>query len=308
MNIKTSINRFIHFGQEYGWNTAWGYIVMPYLKKRKALQRKHRAVKDYLWKWSCGLNSEIAELKAINSNIDCPIWVCWLQGEDQMPETIRICYDSVIKNAAGRQVVLLTQENLQEFVEIPSIIEQKRLNGEISLTHYADYLRILLLATYGGLWVDASIYVCNNIDFLPKQKELYTIKFNDDSSPFVSQCRWTVGMLGCASGNSLFQKLELLMRSYIALHNEFIDFFLFDYFIAMLYDHDVSIKNMIDQTKPNNAEFYKLEHISNIPFDPMVWNELKMKQTYLRLSWKSKYISTIDGKQTYYGYLLESAK
>ena len=41
-----------------------------------------------------------------------PIWLFWNTGLDKAPEIVRTCYQSV-KKYAGRQVVLLTEKNVQ---------------------------------------------------------------------------------------------------------------------------------------------------------------------------------------------------
>lgn len=308
MNVVSSLRRFINFSLRFGFRTAWGYIAMPYLKKREGFESKHQAVKNYLYRWSRGImdvsdcNSS-AQTSA--SSVRSPIWVCWLQGESNMPEVIRLCYNSVKRNAGGREVILLSADNLGNYVEIPDSVNQKLRAGQLSLTHYADYLRILLLKTHGGLWIDASIYVVNQIDFNVEEDELYTVKFHSDSNTFVSKCRWTVSLIGTQPGNILFDYLEWLMRKYIELHDQFIDFFLFDYFIAMLYDRNERIKAMIDNVRNNNSNFYELERLANHAFKAEMFQRIFKDQIYCKLSWKSQYVAEKDGNKTFYGKLSE---
>ena len=46
------------------------------------------------------------------TQVDEPIWLFWNTGLDKAPEIVRTCYQSV-KKYAGRQVVLLTEKNVQ---------------------------------------------------------------------------------------------------------------------------------------------------------------------------------------------------
>lgn len=305
MNLGDSISRFVRFAGDFGIGTAFGYIIMPYLKKRKGLKHKHNAVIRYLHRWGRPyIDSKSLESETPLRNLtEPPIWVCWFQGEEQMPEVIRLCFASVRRMACGRQVILITKDNIGEYVRIPDTVESKRQKGELSLTHYADYLRILLLKEYGGLWIDASIYVTRPIDFKPSDGELYTVRLHSKSDAFVSGCRWTVGLLGVSPGSHLFNSLELLMRRYIEVHDRFIDFFLFDYLIALLYHSAGDIKNMIDAVPYNNEDFYKLEKLANQPFDDGVWLQLSGSQMFHRLSWKSDYAKSVDGSETFYGFL-----
>lgn len=285
---------------------------MPYLYKRKALPAKHRAVKNYLYSWA----KKYIDFNNIENNIEQklntpvflenPIWYCWLQGEKDMPPVIKLCYDSVKRMAGERRVELVTFDNVKHFVDVPQTIKQKLSDGELSFTHYADYLRILLLKTHGGLWIDASIYVTQPIDFKECEGAIYTLKSHKVNDVFVSDYRWTVSLLGCARGNLLFSKLELLMRKYIEDHDEFIDFFLFDYLISVLYDNIPSIKKMIDEVVYSNEEFYGLHGLMNEPFNKCTWDKLSGNQGFHKLSWKSNYLlETPGGEQTFFSHLLD---
>lgn len=304
-----SISRFINYCTEFGIKTAYGYIIKPYIHKRKALPDKHKAVKDYLYRWATShidLNSIMQPNEGISlhDNMENTIWVCWLQGEDKMPDVIKLCYDSIKKNAGDRHVRLITFDNINEFVTIPTSIWNKLEQNKISFTHFADYLRILLLKTHGGLWIDASIFVSRPIDFIPTKNELYTIKSKKINDVYVSDCRWTVSLIGCAKGNILFYALEFLMRKYIEEHKSFIDFFLFDYFIAVLYDYNSSIRSMIDRIHYNNPNFYLLQDCCNLEYDDAKYKQLINSQTYHKLSWKSTYNKlTEDRKPTLYSHI-----
>ena len=303
-----SIKRFIHYYHDFGFKVVWGYIVMPYIKKRKGLPYKHQAVKKYLAKWASQyIDSKSGQQKiSPQAQIPPPIWVCWLQGEDKMPSIIKLCVESIRTMAHSRPVILITFDNIDKYVHVPELITQKLHDGDISYTHYADYLRVLLLRDYGGLWIDASIYVTKPILFNPKPDSLYTIKIPTKDNVYVSEYKWTVSLLGCAPGNILFTHLELLLRKYIEDHRSFIDFFLLDYLIAILYDSNSDIRHMIDSVPFNNTKFYELESLMNLPFDSSTWERIRCQQIFYKLSWKSHYItSTSNGEHTYFFYLLK---
>lgn len=90
---------------------------------------------------------------------DCPIWIFWGQGEDQMPSLVRCCYQSILKNAKEHPVHLITIKNYYEYVDIPNYIIEKFNEGKITWTTFSDIIRVSLLAKWGGLWLDATIYL-----------------------------------------------------------------------------------------------------------------------------------------------------
>ena len=46
-----------------------------------------------------------------------PIWVMWWQGENKMPEVVKICYASILKNAGSHPVNLITNCNYEKYLD-----------------------------------------------------------------------------------------------------------------------------------------------------------------------------------------------
>lgn len=83
------------------------------------------------------------------------IWQYWAQGYDAVPPVVRECLDSVEEFAGDYTLVRLTDENLQEYLDLPEYVQQKR--ALYSRAHFADLLRLMLLQVYGGVWLDATV-------------------------------------------------------------------------------------------------------------------------------------------------------
>ncbi len=313
MNPKKLINslqRLYRYCYTYGFKTAWGYIAVPYIYGIKSLPIKHKTVKDYLYRWSKQQGIDLTTVSsekniASASNLEkIPIWVCWLQGEDQMPEVVKICYESLKRNCPENcKIQLITEKHLHELLDIPPFITHRLKIGSLSRTHFSDYIRIALLNRYGGIWIDATIYVSKQFEVKLNDNQLFTIKSSKVSDTFVSDYRWSVSLIGCNKGNILFAKLQQLMESYIFSHKEFIDFFLFDYFIAILYDQNEAIRLMIDSVEVNNEGFYELSKIINSP-EKNLADKYLSSQSFHKLSWKTRYYKTTNGKPTIYSELL----
>jgi len=86
------------------------------------------------------------------------VWVCWLQGMDSAPALVQRCYRSLQENLTDREIVLLTEENYRSYVTFPDHIQKKIDSGIITRTHMSDLLRLELLLSYGGTWVDATVF------------------------------------------------------------------------------------------------------------------------------------------------------
>ena len=96
------------------------------------------------------------------TQVDEPIWLFWNTGLEQAPEIVKTCYQS-IKKYAGRQVVLLTENNVQNYINMPDYLNEKLKSGVLPLAIYTDLMRVALLEHYGGTWMDATILLTDEI-------------------------------------------------------------------------------------------------------------------------------------------------
>lgn len=100
---------------------------------RWAAKRRDAAIFDYLDQNYGAFFETFARQWAPPEKKECsgpaPIWVCWLQGEEQAPKLVRRCIASIRKNANGHPVNLLTEENIGRYLSIPRGILQKYRHG-----------------------------------------------------------------------------------------------------------------------------------------------------------------------------------
>ena len=308
-HLYTIFVRFFSYLFNFGPRLTFYYIVYPRFGGRKAIFRRHEEIKRYIKiNFSSVLKKYKDDVYPESQSFDNRmIWVCWLQGEANMPDIVRTCYNSVKANGNGREVVLITNENVEKYISIPKFIKDKVNNGKMSRTHLADYIRISLLKNYGGLWIDATVLVTDKIN-IDCKLPFFSIKQKPDSIHFVSQYRWAVWILGCSPqiGKILFDCLENLFKAYLKKHSFFIDFFLFDYFLAVMYDEIPLVKQLVDNCPYNNPNAYELGALLNKEFNEDAFLQLKKNNTFHKLSWKQPYfMHTADDKPTFYSVISE---
>lgn len=98
------------------------------------------------------------------------IWQYWAQGFENLPVVVAECFASVDKYAGEYQIIRLSDTTIQDYLDIPDfVLKKKDLYG---LTHFSDLLRLMLLNTYGGIWIDATIMLSG-----PIPNEYYTKEF-----------------------------------------------------------------------------------------------------------------------------------
>jgi len=91
------------------------------------------------------------------------IWICWLQGMENAPHIVKRCYLSIQKHSGSREIIVITENNMSQYVNFPEYIKKRILKKQISPTHISDLIRISLLAEYGGIWLDSTCYLTDNI-------------------------------------------------------------------------------------------------------------------------------------------------
>ncbi len=236
---------------------------------------------------------------------DC-IWICWWQGLDQAPELVKICVNSIRKNAGGHKVIILTEDNYKDYVDMPSWVEEKREKGIISRTHYSDILRLMLLAKYGGVWLDSTFF-CTN-DQIKKYFEypLWSIKRPDYFHASVAAGYFANYSLGCDGNHRwIFQTILDFVLEYWENNDIMIDYLFLDYLIVIAQKYDYIIAEEFRKIQPNNPECDELYKIMGQPFDEEKWQKMKFNTCLFKLSWKYSYPVRKDGKVTFYGKLLE---
>lgn len=96
---------------------------------------------------------------------DDVIWIYWNTGMENAPTIVKKCYESICKYG-NRQVIVLTEKNMSDYIRLPDYIECKMKKGLIPMAGYADLLRFALLEHYGGTWIDSTVLLTKQ---LPQQ-------------------------------------------------------------------------------------------------------------------------------------------
>lgn len=279
--ISIKIKRMIKAVIEYLPSFGWGIFVAQERciisgNSEKSMRYKNEKVMKYLKKSYSYLIDKYAYEQDSQSNYgkqNNVIWVFWWQGVESMPDIIRMCYQSQLRNAHGNQLILLNKDNIKEYVELPDSIWEQFENGRLKIQHLADIIRVTLIKNYGGLWLDASIYCSEMIPDYCFESPIYSLRtqyISGKSSYNISLNRWTTFLIGGQKGNTLCSFLYDFFLEYCAKEKFFVDYFLFDCAIALAYENIMSVKKEIDDLPIVEKDYYFIsEH-----FDQKMDNDL----------------------------------
>ncbi len=188
----------------------------------------------------------------VSFNSDKIIWQYWAQGFEDVPDVIRKCLGSVERYAEGYTIVRLSDGNLAEYLDIPDFIQKKR--ALYSKAHFADILRLMLLATYGGIWMDATIFLSGPIPEDYTKQDFFVFR-RDPSEPdrrywrntYAYYFGWAKGfrvnmlnsLIVARCGNRTISDLCDLMLSWWKEHDSVPDYFFFQILFDVYAPKDV---------------------------------------------------------------------
>ena len=235
------------------------------------------------------------------------IWVLWWQGEENAPEIVKACIRSIRKNANGHKVIFLSQENYQSYVTLPEMIVKKHNAGVISHAAYSDMIRLSLLSKYGGMWIDATVFISQPIPEELFLKDFFTLKTYNRNYTWVSKSRWTGYYLAGKKNFQLFTFARDALFLYWQKMDYIIDYLLPDYVYELAYQNISVVRRAIDDLPDNNKRRGDLMAAINNEYDPELFQMLKTGETFAsKLSWRygNPVATTKNGKMTNYGYLI----
>ena len=278
---------------------------------RKRLLAKHEVMMDYFEKEFQSF-SQIYDydrvLPEAAKDLRNRIWMCWWQGMENAPELVKVCVKSVQKNAGPYTVTIITEQNYKHYVDIPDWLEKKYQMGIISRTHYSDYLRFSLLAAYGGLWLDASMFctapVLENYMCMP----VWSIKRPDYLHCSIASGYFATYSLGCTYENRwIFATIRDCLEYYWQGNDMLIDYLMLDYLIIYAQRRNHRIAKAFSSISPNNPCCDDLIKVLGQPYDETQWQAMKNKTSLFKLSWKQSYSMMDNGRNTFFAKLIKDA-
>lgn len=139
------------------------------------------------------------------------IWIYWRQGFDQAPAIVKRCAESVQRHC-NIPVILLSEENVQDYVRMPQYIKEKLEKGTISAAVYSDLLRMSLLEHYGGTWIDATVFLTGPLPDYITQSRLFA--YQDSFGLIENPARYANWLLHAQKGNRLIRRTRNILFAY----------------------------------------------------------------------------------------------
>lgn len=195
-------------------------------------QRAYKKLKKMVKKYSFPTN-DYSSIELSNK-----VWIYWNKGIENAPELIQKCYASIRKNLKDREIIVLNDKNLSEYIKLPEYIVKKYNAKKMSPAHYSDILRISLLAKYGGCWLDSTVFCSSgeipNYYFNQKLFVYKTLDLDRSDRRYLYASSWLIS--ACRENNIIVSVRDLLYKYWIK-HNKIYDYFLVHILFTLVTEH-----------------------------------------------------------------------
>ena len=264
------------------------------------------ALHDFISNYELPVNNTDTYLKTDK----IPVWVCWWQGEDAMPELVKMCYrrlHQIIPSDIAK-IHLITLKNYKEYVTFPKHIIEKFDKKIITMTTLSDILRMSLLSEYGGVWIDSTVFFTDELPNEFFEKEFYSQKMQDTevAKREASKSMWCGFCMAGHSSNPLFHFVRDAFSEWWKKYDDIVDYVLIDYLILEGYKNFPRIKELVDAVPNNNTGVFEMYKVLNQPYSAELYNKLTDNNVIHKLTYKIDLKKKTEyGQDTLYGYLLK---
>lgn len=229
------------------------------------------------------------------------VWIFWWQGLENAPALVQKCYQSIKENLSDWEIVHITEQNYKKYVSFPDYIIDKLENGQITLTHFSDLLRLELLINHGGLWLDATV-LCTSGD-IPQSilnADLFVYQAQKPGADGHATIMSSWCMYAKTNNNILIVTRELLY-DYWKKNKKMDDYFLLHQFFT------IACHQYIEEAKKipsycNSVPHILLLHLFD-KYDEQYWEDLKRMTCFHKLSYKLDE-GKLKMKGTYYDRII----
>ena len=96
------------------------------------------------------------------------IWTYWNDGIDRAPPLIKTCVATWKRHNKDYEIRILTQDNYRQYLPDIDVFQLKHADSQARIS---DFIRLHVLARYGGVWCDASIAMTKSLSWIDRDAE-----------------------------------------------------------------------------------------------------------------------------------------
>ena len=276
--------------KRYGWKygiqrgafTAFPFHVVNDYENKKILyysKVEKKLKKKYLK--SASIDPEGLTFGTVEA--DNPIWVYWKQGLDQAPAIIKSCINSIKQNA-DTKVIVITDDNVEQYVKFPQYIMERLTKGTMSTAAFSDLLRFSLLEHYGGTWIDSTVYLTDRLPEYITKSDLFA--YQDSFGLIRNPALMSVWLLHSNPHNEVIRETRNVAFEYWKNQSYVVEYLLPYIILTMVLEQHPEAFSKIPYANSDYTHLM-LEHI-NEKYDESITKHILSLSSVHKLSYKLK--------------------
>lgn len=223
------------------------------------------------------------------------VWLCWLQGMDNAPELVKICYKSMQHYINDMEIVVLDESNLKDYITLPDYIYEKFEKGIIPFAQFTDIVRTELLIEHGGLWMDCTTYLTGPLPSYATEGDFFVFRDGFFDCEVINMENW---FIFSKANNILLNETQNLLFKYWQDHDYMKNYFIMHLFFRMVSDYYADEWKKLPYFSQMNLHTFMME--LNDEYSEHRFEQLKSISTVHKLSNK---IDFDNDKDTFYKHL-----
>ena len=233
------------------------------------------------------------------------VWFCWLQGLEQAPELVNVCYNSLKRHLIDREIIVIDANNWKKFVELPEYVERKWDKGRIMAANFSDLLRLQLLIKYGGTWIDSTV-LCMGGSALMVQgsrildTDLFMFQYTPEgTTKGISISNW---FITACTNNEVLMVLRDMPYAYWKDYDCTLDYYMFHLFFEMVArEYPEKVRAMPYGSSQRSIAL--MRHWKET-FNQEQWDKLVSKVAFHKLSYRVSE-SVKSKKDNYFNHIIK---
>lgn len=215
------------------------------------------------------------------------VWICWLQGIENAPKVVKDCYESVCYWLKDKKIIVVTEENFNQYTNFPEFIVEKWKKGLISNTHFSDILRLELLVRHGGLWLDATTFLTGSLPEYVTRNDFFVYRNGWMDMEMINMASWLI--YSKYTNNVILLETRDLLYKYWKKYDYLKNYFLLHMFFRMVTNkYQREWKNVLYY---NQIDSHFLMNELGRDYDINRVDEIKQLTTIHKLTYKFKTVS-----------------
>lgn len=292
---------FIRYGYKYGLLRG-AFMCLPLAwvkdKENRKILYYHR-VENFLGSYVANYSQVDPEgLEFGTCNIENPVWVYWKQGLENAPAIVKACIKSQ-KKFEGENLIILTDDNLEEYVKLPNYILNLVKNGNISSAAFSDLVRYSLLEHFGGTWIDSTVFLTAPIPRYIKNSDFFA--FRDSFGLVENPALISSWFIHCSSNNESMHEIRNVMFAYWTKQKYVVEYLLCYIVMTIV----LKKNNKLEEMPYANSDYsHLLFNMLDQKFDESKFEHIVELTQIHKLSYKLQ-DCVLNSENTFYSFLLK---